>query len=172
MDAQPSSAPYLLNGADAHWSRDSGLDPVCVMCKVPDADQGPTAAPGAHQTPAGRWEPLKSRDLPKSCLSRRWDLNSAGTLNPFSVTIVCVALLAGIECPNISPPTPVKDSKLTVPQWASSVRKTFEISCSISYGFSPGGIRLLIFVRIRNVASTQQERPNWRPTGDCAGGCF
>lgn len=124
MDAQPSSAPYLLNGADVHWSQDPGLDPICVICKVPDADQGPTDAPGAHQTPAVRWEPLKLRDLPKSCLSRRWGLNSAGTLSPFSITIICVALLAGIECPNISPSTPVKDSKLTVPQLASSVRET------------------------------------------------
>lgn len=172
MDAHPSSALYLLNGADAHLSQESGLDTVCVICKVPDADQGPMASPWVHQSPAVRCEPLKSRDLPKPCLSRRWDLNSAGTLSPFSVTIICVALLAGIECPNISPPTPVKDSKLTVPQWASSVRETSEISCSISYGFSPGGIRLLVFVRICNIASTQQERPNWRPTSDCTGGCF
>lgn len=125
MDAHPSSAPYLLNGADAHLFQESGLHTVYVICKVPDADQGPTDAPWVHQTPAVRWEPLKSRDLPRSCLSRRWDLNSAGTLSPFSVTIICVALLAGIECPNISPPTPIKDSKLTVPQWAASVRKTF-----------------------------------------------
>lgn len=55
MDAQPSSAPYLLNGVDAHLFQESGLDTLCVICKVPDVDQGPIEAPRVHQTPAVGW---------------------------------------------------------------------------------------------------------------------